>query len=123
MSRTAVRSATGGTLAQDFEEIFREHSQLVYRTAYSVTGSRQDAEDVLQTIFLRLLQRNLPSDFYRNSKGYLYRAAVNVALATIRTRKRQRIDAGVEDVEWIAQTPPSTPDEDRKRLLLRAIAE
>src|SRR5215510_1073880 len=114
MSRTAVRSAVGGALAQDFEEIFRKHSQLVYRTAYSVTGSRADAEDVLQTIFLRLLQRNLPADFYKNPKGYLYRAAVNVALVTIRTRKRQRIDTGVEDLDWIAQTPPPTPDEDRK---------
>jgi RNA polymerase sigma factor (sigma-70 family) len=123
MSRTAVRSAIGGTLAQDFEEIFREHSGLVYRTAFSVTGSRHDAEDVLQTIFLRLLQRNLPSDFYKNPKGYLYRAAVNVALITIRTRKRQRIDAVIEDVDSIALPYAPVADEDRKQRLVRAISE
>jgi RNA polymerase sigma-70 factor, ECF subfamily len=122
MSRTAVQRAIG-TLTQDFEEIFRAHSQLVYRTAYSVTGSRQDAEDVLQTIFLRLLQRNLPADFYKNPKGYLYRAAVNVALVTIRTRKRQRIDEGVQDLDWVAAASAPAPDEDRKQRLLRAISE
>ena len=121
MSITTVRSATGGVLTQDFEEIFREHSQLVYRTAYTVTGSRQDAEDVPQTIFLRLLQRNLPADFYRNPKGYLYRAAVNVALVTLRTRNRRRIDEGFEDLESIAQPVVSSPDLERKTRLSRAV--
>jgi len=76
MSRATAFSASGESLAQEFEEIFREHYQLVYRTAYSVTGSRQDAEDVLQTIFLRLIQREIPPDLRRSPKAYLYRAAV-----------------------------------------------
>jgi DNA helicase-2/ATP-dependent DNA helicase PcrA len=37
--------------------MFQEHYVLVYRTAYGVTGRVEDAEDVVQTIFLRLLQR------------------------------------------------------------------
>ena len=41
-------------LTEDFEEIVRQHYLLVYRTAYSVTGSPQDAEDVLQNVFLWL---------------------------------------------------------------------
>jgi DNA-directed RNA polymerase specialized sigma24 family protein len=40
---------------QDLEAIFREHYRLVYKTACVVTGSPRDAEDVLQTIFLRLI--------------------------------------------------------------------
>jgi RNA polymerase sigma factor (sigma-70 family) len=123
MSTATVRSATDGDLTQDFEEIFREHSQLVYRTAYSVTGSRPDAEDVLQTIFVRLLQRNLPKEFYRNPKGYLYRAAVNVALVTIRTRQRQRIVGDVEDFESIEQPAVSNPDHERQQRVVRALAE
>ena len=79
MSIAAVPSAAGEALANDFEELFRAHYELVYRTAYSVTGNRPDAEDVLQTIFLRLLRR-LPPDFDRNPKGYLYRAAINLSL-------------------------------------------
>jgi RNA polymerase sigma factor (sigma-70 family) len=122
MSRATVRSASGAALTQDFEEIFREHSKLVYSTAYSITGSRQDAEDVLQTIFVRLLQRDLPVEFHKNLKGYLYRAAVNVSLATIRSRSRQKIADGVEDLEDTAHGSVSSPDDEAKRRLTQAIA-
>src|SRR5215467_944215 len=94
--RAVIPDTDGLTLAQDFEDIFREHYQLVYRTAYSVTGSRHDAEDILQTIFLRLLQRELPPDLKRSPKAYLYRAAVNLSLNTIRSRKRQNLTGDVE---------------------------
>ena len=78
-------------MAQELEQIFREHYQLVYRTAYRVTGSAEDAEDVLQTIFLRLLRREFPPDLKKNPKAYLYRAAVNSSLDTIRSRQRRAL--------------------------------
>src|SRR5437870_2756563 len=73
----------------DFERIFREHAPLVYRTAYAVMGNREDADDILQTIFLRLLRREFPPDLAKNPKAYLYRAAVNLSLDTIKIRRRQ----------------------------------
>jgi RNA polymerase sigma-70 factor (ECF subfamily) len=92
-----------GTRAHEFEETFREHYQLVYRTARVITGSRADAEDVLQTIFLRLLQRAAPPDLRKNPKGYFYRAAVNLSLNTIRSRKRQPLTA---NADLAAALPP-----------------
>ena len=44
-------------LPEEFESIFREHSEFVYRTAYRVTGSAEDAEDVMQTVFLKMLRK------------------------------------------------------------------
>jgi DNA-directed RNA polymerase specialized sigma24 family protein len=44
--------------AADLERAFREHHALVFRAAYRVTGNAGDAEDVLQTVFLRLLKRD-----------------------------------------------------------------
>src|SRR6185436_15725529 len=61
---------------------------LVYRTAFRITGRAEDTEDVVQSIFLRLLRRGLPPDFFRNPKGYLYRAAVNLALTAVESRQR-----------------------------------
>jgi hypothetical protein len=55
MAIAAVR--TGEALSEEFEELYSQHWQLVYRTAYAITGNRQDAEDVLQSIFVKLLQR------------------------------------------------------------------
>ena len=48
-----------------------------------------DADDILQTIFLRLLRRECPPDLGRNPKSYLYRAAVNLSLDTLKARRRQ----------------------------------
>jgi RNA polymerase sigma factor (sigma-70 family) len=73
----------------ELEAIFQEHNQLVYRTAYGVTGSAQEAEDVLQTVFLQLLRSGVPPGLRKNPKGYLYRAAVNQALNAVRSRRRR----------------------------------
>ena len=77
---------------QEIEDIFREHYRLVYRTAFRITGRAEDTEDVVQTVFLRLLRRGIPSDFYRNPKGYLYRAAVNLSLTAVESRRRYVLD-------------------------------
>jgi RNA polymerase sigma-70 factor, ECF subfamily len=38
--------------------MFQTHNGLVFRTAYRITGNAADAEDVLQTVFLRMLRRD-----------------------------------------------------------------
>ena len=43
----------------EFERVFRAHHGLVFRTAYRITGNAADAEDVSQTVFLRLFRREI----------------------------------------------------------------
>lgn len=69
----------------ELSQIFQEHQNRIFRTAYRITGNADDAEDVLQTVFLRLIRRET-SDF-TNTESYLYRAAVNAALDVLRARK------------------------------------
>jgi len=57
---------------QELEQIFERHYELVYRTAYGVTGSVEDAEDVLQTIFLRLLGREFPPDLTKSPEPFYW---------------------------------------------------
>jgi RNA polymerase sigma-70 factor (ECF subfamily) len=110
-------------LPRELEELFEAHHQLIYRTAYSVTGRRHDAEDVLQTIFLRLLRRGLPSAFTKNPQGYLYRAAVNLSLNTVRSRNRQQPLDGVERVLVAVPPPGATPDVGVQRTLVAALSQ
>jgi len=72
------------------EALFREYHGAVYRAAYRITGSAMDAEDVLQTVFTRLLRREEQPDLSGNAGSYLHRAAVNAALDLMRRRKRAR---------------------------------
>jgi len=117
MSTATVSDLISGPLAQEFEKLFREHYQLVYRTAYGITGRAEDAEDVLQTVFLKLLRRRTSRDFQKNSKGYLYRAAVNASLDILQFRSRHILADNADRVG----TPESaidvdSRDIDRKRL-------
>ena len=88
LTMPAASRAEDSCLRPELERLFHEHSSMLYRTAFGMLGNRPDAEDVLQTLFLRLLQRDLPPDLLRNPAGYLYRAAVNASLNVIRSRKR-----------------------------------
>jgi RNA polymerase sigma-70 factor (ECF subfamily) len=73
------------------ERAFRAHNGLVFRTAYRITGNAADAEDVLQTVFLRLVRRGANADpvenVVENQESYLRRAAINAALDVIRSRQ------------------------------------
>src|SRR6185436_9684824 len=97
MLSTSVSDATKDQAdqvpVQELEAIFRAHYRLTYRTAYAVTGSAADAEDVVQTIFLRLLRREVPPDLRKNPGAYLYRAAVNQSVSVIRERKRRMLNS------------------------------
>ena len=40
-----------------FAELYERHYEAVFRAALRVTGNPADAEDILQTVFLRVLGR------------------------------------------------------------------
>src|SRR5262245_11394764 len=120
MSTASVPKDIQRNLDPEFERLFREHHAVVYRTAYGVTGRVEDADDVVQTVFLRLLRREFPPDLTRNPKAYLYRAAFNAAVSVIRSRRRSDLES-VEEVEAPAVTPILGVDEETRRQLYDAI--
>jgi RNA polymerase sigma-70 factor (ECF subfamily) len=56
----------------------------------AVLCSRHDAEDVLQTVFVKIAQKRHRLAKARNLDGYVYRIARNEAISFIGRRKRQR---------------------------------
>jgi len=123
MSSVTVFEVTGKPLREKFGKIFEEHYDLTYRTAYGITRKAEDAEDVVQTIFLQLLRRESPPDLMKNPRAYFYRAAVNISLRTIRSRQREVV---VNDSEqFAASTEAADPNnhEEMDQRLWKAIAE
>jgi RNA polymerase sigma-70 factor (ECF subfamily) len=80
------------------EKLFQTHHARVFRTAQRVTGSATDAEDVLQTVFLRLVKGQELYDLSQNPEAYLSRAAINASLDLLRSRNRSRA-IGLDDVD------------------------
>lgn len=75
------------THTPEFSRVFEQYQGLVFRTAYRITGNAADAEDVLQTIFLRLLRRDTSVPLPVQEESYLRRAAVNASLDLLRSRR------------------------------------
>jgi RNA polymerase sigma-70 factor (ECF subfamily) len=117
MPTATMSDTTLSPLVKESEAIFRQHSQLIYRTAFAITGQSQDAEDVLQTIFLKLLRREFPPDLSRNPRAYLYRAAVNASLSIIRSRRWQVQIVDMDRLKATVHVDGNTGEEIQKRLL------
>jgi RNA polymerase sigma-70 factor (ECF subfamily) len=94
---------------QEVERVFRQHNAMVYRAAFRVTGNHDDAEDVLQTVFLRWIRREGQADHVDNVESYLRRSAVNAAIDLIRSRQNKTVS--LDDVApLLAETPSQNPD-------------
>jgi RNA polymerase sigma-70 factor (ECF subfamily) len=109
----------------EFEELgvlFRDHYKTIFRIAYRITGSQSDAEDVLQTIFLRLTPNWARRDLSPNPEGYLRRAAVNASLDLLRRRTRANFVAlDVVDFDQSAKVSNQSPEEDLADVELREL--
>jgi RNA polymerase sigma-70 factor (ECF subfamily) len=95
---------------------------MVYRTAYGVTGNAADAEDIVQTIFLRLLRRDVRPDL-KNAKAYLYKAAVNLSLSTVQATKRRILIDDPERLEAPVSESGHASAEEIHQQLYAAVAQ
>jgi RNA polymerase sigma-70 factor (ECF subfamily) len=106
------------------DALYREHHAMVFRTAHRITGNAADAEDVLQTVFLRMVRRNERRDDSAEAieypENYLRRAAVHAALDVVRARRQP---AGV-DLDRLPDAGGSRPDHgDLRNFLRQALSE
>ncbi len=60
-----------------FERLARRYGDTVFRVAYHALRSRPDAEDVTQTVLLKLYERSEPFESDEHGKAWLLRVAVN----------------------------------------------
>ena len=93
---------------QRLSDLFGMHHRRVLLAAYRITGSMADAEDVAQSVFLRLASSD---EFaFGNAGSYLYRAAINGALDLLRRRRVAASDPLDAATGVAAQGRGSRPD-------------
>ncbi len=106
--------------ANSLEGLFERHHDRVFRTAHRVTGSAADAEDVLQSVFLRIARGQEAAAAAENPQAYFARAAINASLDLLRSRKRSKAIA-FDDIEnrasvaaFVSKHDPAKGQEDRE---------
>ena len=123
MTQNKVHDLTPAVSPKGLEGLFQEHASRIYRAAYRVTGSPNDAEDVVQTIFLRLIKRRDGLQLGPGAGSYLHRAAINAGLDLIRTRNRARaipLDEDDEGAGYQEGHPTAQADSGAKSSELRS---
>ena len=99
-----MAAVMGERVHPGLEQIFLSHKDLIFRAAYRITGNASDAEDVLQTVFLRLVRQE-DTSVIKNLPGYLHRSAVNAALDLLRSRKDAQtisLDADTQQIQAVS---------------------
>ncbi len=76
----------------------RQFAPAIYRLAYARTGSRADAEDVMQEVFLRLVKHRPVFDSEAHARAWLLKVASNCATDLFRLPWRKREEPLEEDV-------------------------
>jgi RNA polymerase sigma-70 factor (ECF subfamily) len=100
-----------------FAELYERHYDAVFRAALRVTGNPADAEDVLQTVFLRVLAQGRDAGSAPPPAAYFRRAAVNAAVDLLR-RRAVRADSAFDDqAPHAAVQPPSLLKEQLRRAI------
>jgi len=98
-----------------FRLLVDRHSRSIFRLACRMTGSEQDAEDLVQETFLRAY-RNLDLFQERANFGtWLYRIAVNCSLDWLRKRRpyeelNENIQPDYEGSEPVKNSTGTNPD-------------
>ena len=85
-----------------------QYAGMLYRLAYARTGSRADAEDVMQEVFVRLLRARPEFRDEEHAKAWLLRVGARCAADVLRAPWRRRegpLDDGLPAPEPVLALP------------------
>jgi RNA polymerase sigma-70 factor (ECF subfamily) len=108
---------------EDFEREVMPHLPEIYRAARRETGSKAEAEDLAQEVFLQAWKAFARYERGTNARAWLYRILWNVAQQ--RRRKRLPVPLGAEGEAAMAETlaaPEPTPERITDEEVARALA-
>ena len=106
------------SLETAFSELYERHIDTVYRVCYAMMGNRPDAEDAVQSVFVKLMRSRPSFRSVEHEKAWLITAARNHCRDEHRRwwrKKVVKLDAGMPD----GRQGVHAPREDMTDCLLR----
>jgi len=115
------------TLTQDelFLTVIEQHKGIIYKIANSFKKDEDDKKDLMQEIILQLWRSFASYDEKSKFSTWMYRVALNVAIASYRQEKRKNeiITTMPESIIALADEDNSTGQEYELSLLQKFISE
>ena len=89
MTGSATSRQAGGAPREALGALYEEHERFLWGLCYRLTGSAADADDLVQTTFVRAME-SPPARTDEPWRPWLTRVAINLGRDLLRRRKRQR---------------------------------
>ncbi len=98
--KTDIELVKGVTQREEscFEELVERYGSKVLNLALRITRSQEDAEEILQDVFITVFTKVGSFEYKSQFSSWLFRVAMNAAFMKIRARNRRRT-VSLEDVE------------------------
>lgn len=109
------------TRLKQLEDIVSREQDNMFRFAYMRVGVREDAEDLVQDVFLKLFRSEENLRSVRNLKQYLFRSLHNQCLDYY--RKKSLHVVGLENAEQVPDIPTEDTDIHAEYLRIKALLE
>jgi RNA polymerase sigma-70 factor (ECF subfamily) len=109
-SRRRAPSSDHDDRIPTWEEIARDEGDFIYTVAYRLTGNREDAQDLVQEVLVRV-QRGLRNYKPGSLRGWLSRITTNAFLDQARRRARRPQVSLPEDPDIVLPASPSAAED------------
>lgn len=128
---TNARGALTPGEAEFVRELFELHRLALYRYLNHVLMSREDAMEILQETYLRVMRQPSFEHVRQNAKAYLFQTATNLANDCFRQRSKKGFDAEAEMFEaaglasppWASWPEMALQGEQTQSIIVRALME
>ncbi len=88
------------------ENRIRAYSDMVYRIAFARAGTKEDADDIYQEVFLRYIRKTPEFRDEEHAKAWFIKVAVNCSRKFLGGTPKKREVSG----EWLAETGTDTEE-------------
>ena len=112
----ALSSMESARSAIDLAALVETYSSLLFRVAHSVLRSRAEAEDVVQDVFVRVLEHRRSLSAVRDMRVWLVRVSWNLAIDRRRRIRPEQFDEGFAESLVAGNLPADEALKEAQRL-------
>ena len=91
------------------EELYSFYADMLYRLAYSHVLNKEDAEDIIAEVFLKVVKKKQNFNDQNHEKAWLIRVTINTCHDFIR-RKKLRVFIQLDTIEDIPDEEQTSKD-------------